>query len=191
MSVLPIVTYNDPVLRKPGEKVSENSAELQQLIDDMFETMYNSNGVGLAAPQIGKSLSLFVMDADAITSETDDEDDYGPVVMINPQIVSRGGEKVKLEEGCLSIPDLRDDIVRPETVTVNYLDRDFKVAEITVSGWVSRVIQHEYDHLQGKLFIDYLSAFRRRLHKSMLNKIDSGLMEVDYPVVRRKAGHAL
>lgn len=191
MSVLPIVTYNDPVLRKPGEKVSENSAELQQLIDDMFETMYNSNGVGLAAPQIGKSLSLFVMDADAITSETDDEDDYGPVVMINPQIVSRGGEKVKLEEGCLSIPDLRDDIVRPETVTVNYLDRDFKVTEITVSGWVSRVIQHEYDHLQGKLFIDYLSAFRRRLHKSMLNKIDSGLMEVDYPVVRRNAGHAL
>lgn len=191
MAVLPIITYNDPVLRIPGKTIRENSEELQLLIDDMFESMYNSSGVGLAAPQVGQSLNLFVMDADAITSELDYEKDLGPMAMINPQIANTFGEKVKMEEGCLSIPDLRDDVVRPETVTLKYLDREFNTSEITVSGWVSRIIQHEYDHLQGKLFIDYLSAFRKRLHKTMLNKIDSGLMDVDYPVVRRKAGHAL
>ncbi|MDX1591248.1 MAG: peptide deformylase [Balneolaceae bacterium] len=191
MAVLPIVTYNDPVLRKPAVSIQENSEELQTLISDMFETMYNSSGVGLAAPQIGKSMNLFVMDADAITSELEDEEDLGPMVMINPEIKELTGDKVKMEEGCLSIPDLRDEISRPELVTVRYLDREFNKKELTASGWVSRVIQHEYDHLQGKLFIDYLSAFRRRLHKSMLNKIDSGLLDVEYPVVPKKAGQAL
>jgi peptide deformylase len=187
MSVLPIVTYNDPVLRKAAVPIQEDSEELQSLISDMFETMYNSSGVGLAAPQIGKSISLFVMDADAITSELDDEEDLGPIVMINPEIVELTGDKVKMEEGCLSIPDLRDEISRHDTVTVKYLDREFSSMKLTASGWVSRVIQHEYDHLKGKLFIDYLSAFRRRLHKSALNKIDAGLLEIDYPVVPKKA----
>ena len=187
MSVLPIVTYDDPVLRKPAEPVSDNSEELQRLIADMFETMYNSNGVGLAAPQIGKSIRLFVMDADAITSELEEEDDLGPMVMINPDITGLSGDKVKMEEGCLSIPDLRDEVARPDIVTVTYLDRNFNRKELTAAGWVSRVIQHESDHLKGTLFIDYLSAFRRRLHKSMLKKIDSGRIEVDYPVVPKKA----
>lgn len=182
MSVLPIVTYNDPVLRKKTKPVKENSEELQTLIDDMFDTMYNSQGVGLAAPQIGKEIQLFVMDSDGITDETDEED-VGPLVLINPEIQEKSGEKIKLEEGCLSIPDVRDDVVRPDKVVIEYLDRNFDKKSITATGWVSRVIQHEYDHLQGVLFLDYLSAFKRRLHKSLLKKIDKGTLETEYPVV--------
>lgn len=182
MSVLPIVTYNDPVLREPAKPINSNSDRLQKLIDDMFETMYNSSGVGLAAPQIGESLQLFVMDADAVTDEIEGEENLGPIVFINPAIVELSGDKVRMEEGCLSIPDLRDDVSRHETVKLTYLNRDFEECEFEADGWVSRVIQHEYDHLQGILFIDYLSAFRKRLHKSLLQKIDHGKLEVDYPV---------
>lgn len=182
MPVLPIVTFNDPVLREKTSPVSGNSEELQSLIDDMFETMYNSHGVGLAAPQIGRALRLFVMDADAVTGELDDEEDLGKIVMINPQILELNGEKVRMEEGCLSIPDVRDDVSRPEQVTVKFLDRNFEEQTLQATGWVSRVIQHEYDHLEGKLFIDYLSAFRRRLHRSLLKKIESGALPVEYPV---------
>ncbi|TVR35388.1 MAG: peptide deformylase [Balneolaceae bacterium] len=182
MPVLPIITYDDPVLRAETKALEKNSGELQTLIDDMFETMYNSSGVGLAAPQIGKSLKLFVMDADAVTEELEDEEDLGPMVFINPEIIEVKGEKVRMEEGCLSIPDLRDEIVRPDITVVKFRDREFNEQTLEVSGWVSRVIQHEYDHLAGKLFIDYLSAFRRRLHKSLLKKIDSGKVEVDYPL---------
>jgi peptide deformylase len=183
MSVLPIVTYNDPVLRNKAEALKNNSDDLQVLIDDMFDTMYNSKGVGLAAPQIGKSIRIFVMDADIMTEEIEIEENLGPLVFINPEILELKGEKIRMEEGCLSIPELRDEIQRPVIVKVRYLDRNFEVKTLEASGWVSRVIQHEIDHLDGKLFIDYLSAFRRRLHKSMLKKIDSGQLEIDYPVV--------
>jgi len=186
MSVLPIVTYNDPVLREKTKPVEENNQELQTLIDDMFDTMYNSQGVGLAAPQIGKKIQLFVMDADGITDELEEEDSHGPLVIINPKIVETAGEKVKMEEGCLSIPDVRDDVVRPEKVTIEYLDRDFNTKRIEAEGWESRVIQHEYDHLQGILFLDYLSAFKKRLHKSLLKKIDKGTLQIEYPVVPKK-----
>jgi len=182
MSVLPIVTYDNPVLRAKAKALDENSGELQTLIDNMLETMYNSHGVGLAAPQIGKSLQLFVMDANAVTEELEDEDDLGPMVFINPEIVELKGEKVRMEEGCLSIPDLRDEITRPDVTVVKYRDREFNEQTLEASGWVSRVIQHEYDHLAGKLFIDYLSAFRKRLHRSLLKKIDSGEIEVEYPL---------
>ncbi|WP_069130454.1 peptide deformylase [Rhodohalobacter halophilus] len=183
MSVLPIVTYNDPVLKQKTQPIDENSPELQKLIDDMFDTMYNSSGVGLAAPQIGKLIQLFVMDADAVTEEMEGEKSLGPLVLINPEIVETAGDKVKMEEGCLSIPDVRDDVVRPEKVKIDYLDRNFEKKTLEADGWVSRVIQHEYDHLQGVLFLDYLSAFRRRLHKSLLKKIDKGTLKVEYPVV--------
>jgi len=185
MSVLPIVTYNDPILKKETEPVSENSEKLQTLIDDMFETMYKASGVGLAAPQIGKSIQLFVMDADAITEEVEEEQDLGPLTLINPEIIKKGKEKVKMEEGCLSIPEVRDEISRPKSVTVSFKDRDFNDHTLEVSGWVARVIQHEYDHLQGILFLDYLSAFKRRLHKSTLRKIDKGKLETEYPVVAK------
>ena len=185
MTVLPIVTYNDPVLREPAQPVKSDSDELQKLINNMFETMYNSSGVGLAAPQIGESLQLFVMDADAVTDELEDEDNLGPMVFINPEIVELSGEKIRMEEGCLSIPELRDDVSRPNMVKITFLNRDFEEEELVAEGWVSRVIQHEYDHLKGKLFIDYLSAFRKRLHKSLLKKIDGGNLEIDYPVKPR------
>lgn len=185
MAVLPIVTYNDPILKKKAEAVSENTDELQTLIDDMFETMYHASGVGLAAPQIGKSIQIFVMDADAITEEMDDEEDQGPIVLINPKIINESDEKVRLEEGCLSIPDVRDEVTRPESITVKYLDQDFNEQTLDASGWVSRVIQHEYDHLQGVLFLDYISAFKRRLHKSTLKKIDKGKLETEYPLVSK------
>ncbi|MFU8812515.1 MAG: peptide deformylase [Balneolaceae bacterium] len=184
MAILPIVTYNDPILRKKTEPVPADSEALQTLIDDMFETMYNSSGVGLAAPQIGQTHRLFVMDADVITEETDDPN-LGPMAFINPEILETAGESVKMEEGCLSIPELRDDVARPEQVTVRYLDRNFQPQERTFGGWNARVIQHEYDHLEGILFLDHLSAFKRRLHRSLLKKIDRGELETDYPLVAK------
>lgn len=185
MAILPIVTYDDELLRKETKKITENSDSLQQLIGDMFETMYNSNGVGLAAPQVGRLLRLFVMDADTITEDLD-EPDVGAMVFINPEIVSTGGEKVRMEEGCLSIPEVRDDVKRPEKVTIRYMDRDFEEQEASFDGWLSRIIQHETDHLNGVLFLDYLSAFKKTLHRSALKKIDTGEMETDYPLVPRK-----
>lgn len=183
MAILPIVTYNDDVLRKKTKIISENSEDLQSLIRDMFETMYNSNGVGLAAPQVGQSIQLFVMDADAVTEEIEDEPNQGPMTFINPVILETSDETVKMEEGCLSIPDVRDDVKRPEKVKVEYLDRNFIKQEKQFDGWISRIVQHEYDHLQGILFLEYLSAFRKRLHRNVLKKIDKGELETDYPLV--------
>jgi peptide deformylase len=184
MAILPIVTYNDPILNKEAEPVSSPDEELHQLIEDMFETMYNANGVGLAAPQIGRLIRLFVVDADIMAEETD-EVKHGPLVFINPEIAETKGEIVRMEEGCLSIPEVRDEVKRPDSVTVRFLDRNFTERKAEYSGWLSRVVQHEYDHLQGTLFLDHLSAFRRRLHKSALQKIDSGLIETDYPLVSK------
>lgn len=186
MAILPIVTYNDPLLRKEAEPVDELNEELGVLIADMFDTMYNSHGVGLAAPQIGKSIQLFVMDADTMTEELDDEEDIGAMVFINPQILKIEGEIVKLEEGCLSIPDVRDEVSRHNQITITYRNRHFEEKTEDFSGWVSRVIQHEYDHLKGVLFLDHLSSFRRRYHRFTLNKIDSGKLETDYPVAPKK-----
>jgi peptide deformylase len=185
MAILPIVTYNDKVLRTKAKPIKENSEELQQLIDDMLHTMYNSNGVGLAAPQIGKEMRLFVVDADPMTEELEDEKDLGPIVFINPEIKTTSGDTVKMEEGCLSIPDVRDDIPRPEFVEVFYKDRHFNEKTMLFKGFVSRVVQHENDHLNGVLFVDYLSAFRRRLHRSQLKKIQKGVFEADYPLVEK------
>ena len=185
MAILPIVTYDDDVLRKKTKPVEKNTDELQALIDDMFETMYNSSGVGLAAPQVGELIQLFVMDADAITDELE-ETNLGPMVFINPEIVELSGDKVKMEEGCLSIPDVRDDVKRPLNVKLKYLNRDFELQESEFSGWISRIIQHENDHLEGILFLDYLSAFKKRLHRSSLKKIDKGEIEAEYPLMPKK-----
>lgn len=185
MPILPIVTYDDRLLREKTKKVETNSKSLQQLISDMFETMYNSSGVGLAAPQVGELKRLFVMDADAVTEELEEED-QGPMVLINPVIIEKTGDKVKMEEGCLSIPDVRDEVKRPLKVKVQYFDREFNRHEKEFDGWISRIIQHEIDHLEGVLFLDYLSAFRKRLHRSALKKIDKGEMPTDYPLVPKK-----
>lgn len=183
MSILPIVTYNDPVLREKTEPINELTESITELIDDMVETMYNSDGVGLAAPQIGKSLKLFVMDGDPILDEEDEK--YGVLVFINPKIIEKKGKKIPMDEGCLSIPDVREKVFRPETIVIQYKDRDFKDQEKEFSGWMSRIIQHEFDHLNGILFIDYLSSFRKRMVKSDLEEIDTGQIEVEYPIVPR------
>ncbi|MCC5933770.1 MAG: peptide deformylase [Candidatus Cyclonatronum sp.] len=182
MSILPIVTYNDPVLRQKAAALTENTPELQQLIDNMFETMYNGQGVGLAAPQIGESVRLFVIDADPFTQDEEGEENFGPMVFINPEFTPVGDFKTATDEGCLSIPGVRESVSRPETIQVKWLDRDFKPQEQTFSGWVSRVIQHEYDHIEGVLFIDYLGSFRRRLLRSRLTLVETGEVDAGYPI---------
>jgi peptide deformylase len=185
MSVLPIVTYDDEVLRKEAEPVEENTPEIQQLIDNMFDTMYNSDGVGLAAPQIGELLRIFVADAGPLTEE-EGGSKYGPMALINPEISFESEEKVDMEEGCLSIPGVNASVTRPEKIVVNYLDRDFNEQELEVDGWLSRVIQHETDHLDGVLFLDYLSMFKRKLLSSKLKDIAKGRTEIAYPTVPKK-----
>jgi peptide deformylase len=185
MSVLPIVLYNDQVLREKSQPVKANSKEIQTLIDDMFDTMYEASGVGLAAPQIGKSLQLFVVDADVMVEDTV-EKAYGPMVFINPEIITKDNKKVVIEEGCLSLPDLRETVARPDEITVRFLDGEFEQHEMTFSGWMSRVIQHEYDHLVGVLFFDYLGSFKKRLIARRLQLIDEGQVETEYPIRERK-----
>lgn len=186
MSVLPIVTYDDEVLREEAKAVEENSPELQKLINDMFDTMYNSDGVGLAAPQVGELLRVFVADADPM-AENNDEPLHGPLAMINPEITFQSEEEVDMEEGCLSIPGVNASVSRPEKIAVTYRDKDFNKQELEVGGWLARVIQHEADHLDGILFLDHLSIFKRKMLGSKLKEIASGQKEIDYPVVPKKA----
>ena len=181
MAIFPIVTYDDEVLRQKAEPVESNNEKFQIFIDDMFETMYNANGIGLAAPQIGVSKRIFVIDADSILDK-EEEELYGPVAFINPEILSTSGEDILMEEGCLSLPELNDKVKRPDIIKIKYLNRDFEEEVIEVGGWMSRVIQHEYDHLEGILFIDHINLFRRRLHKSELDDIANGLVETSYPL---------
>lgn len=185
MSVLPIVTYDDEVLRKEAKTVEENTPEIQQLIDDMFDTMYNSDGVGLAAPQIGKLLRIFVADADPLADE-EEEKKHGSLALINPEIIHESDREVEMDEGCLSIPGVNASVSRPERITVRYLDRDFNEQELEAGGWLARVIQHETDHLDGILFLDYLSMFKRKLLSSKLKEIAEGKAKIGYPVVPKK-----
>lgn len=182
--ILPIYVYGAEELRTPTEPVSENSDSLQQLIDDMVETMRGASGIGLAAPQVGRHERLFVVDLTPMLD--DDEEDAnqprGPLVFINPEIVEESEEEVEFEEGCLSIPDLREYVARPEWVRIRYKDRDFVEREIEADGLLARVVQHEYDHLDGVLFVDLISAFRRRLLKRRLKDMANGAVEADYPL---------
>lgn len=186
MSVLPIVTYDDEILHTEAEPIEENSEKLQQLIDDMFESMYNSEGVGLAAPQVGQLIRLFVVDADPMAEEAG-EPKHGPFAMINPSIIGEQGEEIEMDEGCLSIPGVNAPVKRPETIVVEYLDRDFEPQRLRVDGWLARVVQHETDHLDGILFLDHLSLFKRKLLSSKLKDIDAGNIDIDYPTVPKKA----
>lgn len=185
--ILPVVAYGHPILRKEAEDITPDYPELKKLIADMWDTMYHTNGVGLAAPQINKSIRLFVIDTIQIVENFDEEDklDYpneqpAKKVFINAHIVEEQGDLWTYNEGCLSIPKVREDIKRKQTVTINYLDENFEEREETFSGITGRVIQHEYDHIDGKLFIDYIAPLKKRLLKKKLDDISAGKVKVDY-----------
>ena len=188
--ILPIVAYGHPVLRKLAVDIDNSFPDLPKFIDDMWETMYASSGVGLAAPQVNKSIRLFVVDTQQMFRNMDDEEkaeypgDNGiKQLFINPHITELNGEEWPYNEGCLSIPKIREDIYRQETVTLNYLDEEFNEHTSTFSGITARVILHEYDHLEGKLFIDHISALKRKLMKGKLNDITKGKVAVDYKMM--------
>jgi len=181
-----ILAYGHPLLRKIAKDIQPDEPGLQKLIDDMFEAMYESNGVGLAAPQIGKSIRLFVIDAEPFTDLDEDitpeekERLKGQRVFINAQIIEETGQEKEFTEGCLSIPGINENVKRKEKIKITYLDRDFKPHTEEIDGILARVIQHEYDHLEGKLFTDHLSAFKKRLLKRKLENISKGKVNVDY-----------
>ncbi|MFQ3341438.1 MAG: peptide deformylase [Flavobacteriaceae bacterium] len=184
--ILPIVAYGTPVLKKQAEDLSIGYPKLEQLIENMWKTMYASKGVGLAAPQIGLSLRLFIVDTSPFADdETLDEAEVKILesfkkVFINPIIVEEDGEIWEFNEGCLSIPDVREDVSRQQRIKINYLDEQFKPQVLILSGLAARVVQHEYDHIEGILFTDHLSPLKRRLLKSRLTSISKGAIEVDY-----------
>lgn len=184
--ILPIVAYGDPVLRKMGEEIEQDYPGLKELIQNMFDTMYNAKGVGIAAPQIGKAIRLFIVDASAFADDEDIDEEEKELllnfkkVFINPIIMEQSGDDWDFNEGCLSIPKVREDISRPEFVKLRYLDEEFKEHVEEFYGLAARVIQHEYDHIEGKLFIDRVSPLRKRLIQRKLNDILKGKVQVDY-----------
>ena len=185
--ILPIVAYGDPIVMMVAEEIPENSLELTQLIADMFDTMYLAKGVGLAAPQIGKSIRLFIVDGAPFADEEGEEPDPKAVgiesfkkVFINPIIEEQSGEVWAFQEGCLSIPKIRENVHRKETILVSYFDENWLFHEERFDGYAARIIQHEYDHLEGILFIDKLAPLKKKLLAKRLGNIALGLVDVDY-----------
>ncbi|OJU73606.1 MAG: peptide deformylase [Bacteroidetes bacterium 47-18] len=185
--IFPIVAYGHPVLRKVGTDIDAGYPQLEDIIKNMWETMYHTNGVGLAAPQVNLPIRLFVVDTVQIVEGFDEEDkrdypDEKPVkkVFINAHIESLEGEEWKYNEGCLSIPRIREDISRASTVTMRYMDENFEEHTETFEGITARVILHEYDHIEGKLFIDYLSPLKKKLIKKKLEDISKGKVNIGY-----------
>jgi peptide deformylase len=185
--ILPIVAYGTPVLRAKAKDITPDYPNLEKLIADMWETLYASSGVGLAAPQINKEIRLFLVDSAQIFANQE-EDEKGKYpdepgrkqVFINAKITALNGEPWSYNEGCLSIPKIREDVMRPETVMIEYVDENFVAHTEKFSGITARIIQHEYDHIEGKLFIDYLKPFKRKLLKGKLADITKGKITVDY-----------
>jgi peptide deformylase len=184
--ILPIVAYGDPVLRKVGKGISEDYPKLDELIINMRETMKNAQGVGLAAPQIGKDIRLFLIDASPFSENEELEEEERNFLknfnktFINAQIIEEEGEEWAFNEGCLSIPNINEDVFRNETIHIEYLDENFEQKKETLSGLAARIFQHEYDHIEGILFTDKLSSLKKRLLKKKLENISKGKVEVDY-----------
>lgn len=178
---LPVYLYGHPVLREIADDVTPDYPDLKQLIADMFETMYTSEGVGLAAPQIGKSIRLVVIDADPVAENFPDCAGK-KMVLINPEIEVLEGEKVTRSEGCLSLPGLSEDVKRIEKIRINWLDENFEEHEEEISGFLARIIQHECDHLEGKVYIDHISPIRKQIIRRKLMNIVEGRVACDYPV---------
>ena len=189
--ILPVYLLGNQILREETEDIQENSEDVQLLIDSMIETMHGASGIGLAAPQVGRSERVFVID---VSSMKEDFDEMGvemppqPMVFLNAMIVDESENEGEFEEGCLSIPDIHEIVVRPSGIRINYLDRDFEECSATYSGILARVIQHEYDHVDGILFIDHITAFKRRLLKRKLDDIRSGTTDADYPTFSKEKG---
>lgn len=184
--ILPIVAYGDPVLRKECKEIDKDYPNLGALIENMYETMYGANGVGLAAPQVGVPIRLFLVD----TTPFADDDEYSEAekeqlkefkkTFINAQILEETGDEWVFNEGCLSIPEVREDVFRQPSIKIQYQDENFENHTEVYDGLIARVIQHEYDHIEGKLFTDKLSSFKKRLIKGKLNNISKGKVKVDY-----------
>ena len=190
--ILPIVAYGATILRKVGENITPDYPNLSPLIADMWETMYGSNGVGLAAPQINKNIRLFVMDSAQIFESREPEDEmYEDApgikkVFINAKVIATGGTEWAYNEGCLSIPKIREDVSRHEKVTMKYMDENFIEHTTTFDGMTARIILHEYDHIEGKLFIDYIKPLRKKMLQGKLNDIHKGKVRVDYKMTQIK-----
>ena len=184
--VLPIVAYGDPVLRKVGKDIGRDYPGLEELIENMKETMKNAQGVGLAAPQIGRDIRLFLIDASPFAENEDLEDEERAFLrdfkrtFINAKIVEEEGDEWAFNEGCLSIPNINEDVYRPETIQVKYVDEQFIERQETLTGLAARIFQHEYDHIEGILFTDKLSSLKKRLLKKKLENISKGKVDVSY-----------
>lgn len=187
--ILPIVAYGDPVLKKEAEEIDQDYPDLAKLIEDMFETMYEASGVGLAAPQIGRSIRLFVVDGSPFADDEDEDEEPDPraagmqgfkKVFINPIIEEESGKEWGFSEGCLSIPKIREEVFRKEKVRISYYDENWEFHEDEFDGYKARIIQHEYDHIEGVLFTDHLSVLKKRLLTKRLANIAQGIVSVDY-----------
>lgn len=178
---LPVYLYGHPVLRKVAEPVAEGREGLKELVADMYATMYDSEGVGLAAPQIGRSERIVVIDADPV-KDSFPECAGRKLTLINPEIEILDGDIISRDEGCLSLPGLSEKVGRVEHIRLRWLDEDFRPHEEEISGFLARIVQHECDHLEGKLYIDHISMIRKQLIKSKLNNIIAGKTRCDYPV---------
>jgi peptide deformylase len=186
--ILPVVAYGTPILKKVGEEIDKDYKNLDKLLADMFETMYEASGVGLAAPQINKSIRVFIVDASPF-AEVEEGEEPDPMaegldgfkkVFINPIIEEESGEEWPFAEGCLSIPKIREDVMRKPKIKISYYDENWDFKEEEYEGYAARIIQHEYDHVEGKLFTDYLSPLKKRMLKKKLVNISKGDIEVPY-----------
>ena len=178
--IYPIVMYGDPVLRQRAKDI-EQGTDLKQLIDDMFETMHGASGIGLAAPQIGKSIRLFIVDGTVLEDEEGMEN--FKKTFVNPEILEEVGTPWEFEEGCLSIPNIRENVSRKERLKIRYYDENWNLHEEEYDGMKARIIQHEYDHIEGKLFVDYLPALKKRLLKGKLADISKGKVDAEYRII--------
>ncbi|MFN8209827.1 MAG: peptide deformylase [Bacteroidales bacterium] len=180
--IYPIVVYGHPVLKKVAVDIEKDHPDLQQFIADMFETMYNADGLGLAAPQVGKSIRLFVIDGEPV-AEDDPSFKNFKKVFINAHIVERSGEEVAMNEGCLSIPNIREEVKRESHIRIEYYDENWVFHDEVYEGYPARVIQHEYDHLDGKLFVEKINPLKKQLIKGKLADISKGKFEADYRTI--------
>lgn len=183
--IYPVVVYGHPVLRQVAKDIDADFEGLNEVIDNMWATMYKADGIGLAAPQVGKSIRLFVIDADPLKDEFPELEGLKKV-FINAQLEKLESDEVSLSEGCLSLPTIREEVKRPTKIRITYFDENFNKEIEEFEGFAARVIQHEYDHIEGKLFVDYLNPLKKRILKSKLSKISKGDVKVSYKIKTAK-----